>query len=94
MPHRDDTEAARARADALARELEEVKAEREALKRENDEQFAAFRAAESEAAGDAPGVATTRQWLPGEALGDGFYYAWVIKPHTLRSPGVSQGTQP
>ncbi len=37
MPHRDDTEAARARADALARELEEVKAEREALKRENDE---------------------------------------------------------
>lgn len=37
MPHRDDSEAARARADALARELEEVKAEREALKRENDE---------------------------------------------------------
>lgn len=37
MPHRDDVEASRARADALARELEEVKAEREALRRENDE---------------------------------------------------------
>ena len=36
MPHRDDGEASRARAEALARELEEVKAEREALRRENE----------------------------------------------------------
>jgi 16S rRNA (cytosine967-C5)-methyltransferase len=64
------------------------------LKCENDGQIAAFCAAESGAAGGAPGVATARQWLPGEAHGDGFYYAWVTKPHALRSPGVSHVTEP
>ena len=41
-----------------------------------------------------PSVVATRQWLPGEARGDGFYYAWMIKPHVVRSPGVSHVTQP
>jgi hypothetical protein len=36
VPHRDDVEAARARSDALAREVEELKAERDALARENE----------------------------------------------------------
>jgi 16S rRNA (cytosine967-C5)-methyltransferase len=54
------------------------------LKRENDEQIAAFRAAEPtiEPAG---GVASL-QLLPEEARGDGFYYAWLRKPHVLRTP--------
>ena len=63
------------------------------LKCENDEQIAAFCAYEGELSSAQPGVATARQWLPGEAQGDGFYYAWAIKPHVVRSPGVSHVTQ-
>jgi len=58
------------------------------LKRENDEQIAAFRAAEPDAAVERCAGAT-RQTLPGEAQGDGFYYAWLVKPHAARAPSVS-----
>jgi 16S rRNA (cytosine967-C5)-methyltransferase len=54
------------------------------LKRENDERIAAFRAAEPTIEA-APGVASV-QLLPEEARGDGFYYAWLLKPHVLRTP--------
>jgi 16S rRNA (cytosine967-C5)-methyltransferase len=54
------------------------------LKRENDEQIDAFRAAEPTIEA-APGVASM-QLLPEEARGDGFYYAWLLKPHVLRTP--------
>jgi 16S rRNA (cytosine967-C5)-methyltransferase len=56
------------------------------LKRENDEQIAAFCAAQNQGGDGEAVVATTRQWLPGEAQGDGFYYAWLVKPRVLRSP--------
>ena len=54
------------------------------LKRENDEQIAAFRSEEPtiEPNGTA---ATACQLLPGEAEGDGFYYAWLRKPHVSRT---------
>jgi 16S rRNA (cytosine967-C5)-methyltransferase len=54
------------------------------LKRENDEQIAVFRAATP---GIAPpeGVASL-QLKPREAGGDGFYYAWLRKPHVPRTP--------
>ena len=54
------------------------------LRRENGDQIAAFRA-EEPAIEPAEGVA----WLqlkPGEAAGDGFYYAWLQKPRLLRTP--------
>jgi 16S rRNA (cytosine967-C5)-methyltransferase len=63
------------------------------LKCENDEQIAAFCAAEQGGDGAAL-VATTRQWLPGEAQGDGFYYAWLVKPRVLRSPSVPPHPHP
>jgi 16S rRNA (cytosine967-C5)-methyltransferase len=64
------------------------------LKRENDEQIAAFCAAEQGGEDGAAVVATARQWLPGEALGDGFYYAWLVKPRVLRSPSVPPHPHP
>jgi 16S rRNA (cytosine967-C5)-methyltransferase len=54
------------------------------LKRENDDQIAAFRAAEP-TIGAAQGVAA-QQLLPDETGGDGFYYACLWKPHVLRTP--------
>jgi 16S rRNA (cytosine967-C5)-methyltransferase len=54
------------------------------LQRENDEQIAAFRAAEA-AVEPAEGVASL-QLLPEEARGDGFYYAGLRKPHVLPRP--------
>jgi 16S rRNA (cytosine967-C5)-methyltransferase len=54
------------------------------LKRENAEQIAAFRRAAPSAADGGE-----RQYLTGEAQGDGFYYAWLVKPHVLRTPNVS-----
>jgi 16S rRNA (cytosine967-C5)-methyltransferase len=54
------------------------------LQRENDEQIAAFRAAEP-AVEPAEGVASL-QLLPEEARGDGFYYAGLRKPHVLPRP--------
>ena len=57
------------------------------LKRENDEQIAAFRAAEPTIEADA--TVASLQLLPEEARGDGFYYAWLRKPHALRMPSVS-----
>jgi 16S rRNA (cytosine967-C5)-methyltransferase len=57
------------------------------LHRENSEQIAAFRAAE-------PGLQAAEspaswQNLPGEADGDGFYYAWLRKPYALPTASVS-----
>lgn len=46
------------------------------LKRENAEQIAAFCRIEN-----GPADAGERQFLTGEAEGDGFYYAWLPKPH-------------
>lgn len=54
------------------------------LKRENDAQIDAFRADEP-AIEPSAGVASL-QLLPEEAGGDGFYYAWLRKPHVLRMP--------
>lgn len=54
------------------------------LRRENDEQIAAFRAAEP-AIEPVTGVASL-QLKPEEARGDGFYYAWLQKPHVSRMP--------
>jgi 16S rRNA (cytosine967-C5)-methyltransferase len=59
------------------------------LKRENDDQIAAFRAEEQTI--DAVGPVASLQLLPEEARGDGFYYAWLGKPHVLRMPS---GLQP
>ncbi len=57
------------------------------LRRENDGQIAAFRA-EEPGIEAAAGVAAV-QLLPEEAGGDGFYYAWLRKPHMLRMPSGS-----
>jgi 16S rRNA (cytosine967-C5)-methyltransferase len=54
------------------------------LKRENDDQIAAFRAEEPTI--EAAGSVASMQLLPEEARGDGFYYAWLGKPHVLRMP--------
>jgi 16S rRNA (cytosine967-C5)-methyltransferase len=59
------------------------------LKRENDEQIAAFRSAEPTIEADTAGVVSALQLLPGQAQGDGFYYAWLVKPHVLRTTSVS-----
>jgi len=59
------------------------------LKQENDEQIAAFRSAEPTIEDDRAGAASTLQLLPGQAQGDGFYYAWLVKPHVLRATSVS-----
>jgi 16S rRNA (cytosine967-C5)-methyltransferase len=56
------------------------------LKRENELQIAAFQAKQSPLAASAAGVAFSRQFLPGEADGDGFYYAWLRKPHVSQTP--------
>jgi len=55
------------------------------LKRENDEQIAAFRCVDATIEPNALKSAS-RQLLPGEAGGDGFYYAWLRKPHLSRTP--------
>jgi len=54
------------------------------LRRENDAQIEAFRA-EEPSIERAEGVASL-QLKPGEAAGDGFYYAWLQKPRLLRTP--------
>ncbi len=54
------------------------------LQRENNAQIAAF-SAEEPAFEPAESVAAL-QLLPEEAGGDGFYYAWLRKPHMLRTP--------
>jgi 16S rRNA (cytosine967-C5)-methyltransferase len=54
------------------------------LRLENEAQIEAFRAAEPTIE-PAAGVASL-QLLPKEARGDGFYYAWLRKPHVLRTP--------
>jgi 16S rRNA (cytosine967-C5)-methyltransferase len=56
------------------------------LKRENDGQIGAFRSAESTIEPAPAGVVASNQLLPGEAHGDGFYYAWIRKPHLLQTP--------
>jgi 16S rRNA (cytosine967-C5)-methyltransferase len=60
------------------------------LRRENEQQIAAFRAAEP-AIEPADADASWRN-LPGEAEGDGFYYAWLRKPYAL--PAASVPPQP
>jgi 16S rRNA (cytosine967-C5)-methyltransferase len=54
------------------------------LKSENEAQIDAFRAAEPTIEAGT-GVASL-QLLPEEARGDGFYYAWLQKPHVSRTP--------
>jgi 16S rRNA (cytosine967-C5)-methyltransferase len=54
------------------------------LKRENDDQITAFRAAEPKI--DAAEGVAAQQLLPDETGGDGFYYACLRKPHVLRTP--------
>jgi 16S rRNA (cytosine967-C5)-methyltransferase len=63
------------------------------LRQENDDQIAAFLAAH---AGPGPGpvlAASPLQTVPGEARGDGFYYACLRKPDVLRSSSVSLAQQ-
>jgi 16S rRNA (cytosine967-C5)-methyltransferase len=54
------------------------------LKCENDAQIGAFRA--EDPAIEPPGGVASVQLKPGEAGGDGFYYAWLEKPKLLRTP--------
>ena len=56
------------------------------LRRENDDQIATFRSREPTIEAPAAGTVASNQLLPGEAQGDGFYYAWIRKPHLLRTP--------
>ena len=58
------------------------------LRRENDSRIAAFRSAEPALEPAAPGAAASWRNLPGEADGDGFYYAWLRKPHALPTASV------
>ena len=54
------------------------------LERENSHQIAAFRSLEPTIDPELPS-ATACQLLTGEAEGDGFYYAWLRKPHVSRA---------
>lgn len=63
------------------------------LKRENDAQIAAFLGSGGGADGVPELVDPPRQWLPGEAGGDGFYYACLRKSNVLRSSSVSLAQQ-
>ncbi len=56
------------------------------LKRENAGQIAAFRRLEPTIEALPAEAVASNQLLPGEAQGDGFYYAWIRKPHLLRTP--------
>ena len=59
------------------------------LKCENDRQIEAFRSVEPTIEPELEGPASC-QLMTGEAEGDGFYYAWLRKPHLSRIPsGVS-----
>jgi 16S rRNA (cytosine967-C5)-methyltransferase len=63
------------------------------LKCENDEQIAAFLRATPAAELVRSRGTTLGQSLPGEADGDGFYYAAVLKPQALRTASVSPPQQ-
>lgn len=63
------------------------------LKQENDAQIAAFLASSASPESSAELVEPPRQWLPGEAGGDGFYYACLRKSNVLRSSSVSLAQQ-
>jgi 16S rRNA (cytosine967-C5)-methyltransferase len=58
------------------------------LEQENDAQIAAFVAANASSLQAAELTEPPRQWLPGEAGGDGFYYACLRKSDVLRSSSV------
>jgi len=58
------------------------------LRRENDDQVAAFRDAEPALEPAGPGGDAIWRALPGEADGDGFYYAGLRKPHALPTASV------
>lgn len=58
------------------------------LQRENDRQIEAFRSLEPTIEPELA-TPTSCQLLTGEAEGDGFYYAWLRKPHVSRTLGVS-----
>jgi 16S rRNA (cytosine967-C5)-methyltransferase len=62
------------------------------LRRENDAQIEAFQRSQPD---EGPGTVVARrcQTLPGETNGDGFYYACLHKPDTLRSPHVPSAQQ-
>ena len=63
------------------------------LRRENDAQIAAF-VTELESS-EGPGTAQSSgcQSLPGDADGDGFYYACLLKPEALRPSDVFHAQQ-
>ncbi len=63
------------------------------LHRENDAQIQRFLAATPEAERASDDAARDGQSLPGEAGGDGFYYACLVKPDVLRSRRVSRAQQ-
>jgi 16S rRNA (cytosine967-C5)-methyltransferase len=58
------------------------------LRAENDAQIAAFRSAVDSAEGAGTELLGGCQTLPGDADGDGFYYASLLKPAALRPPDV------
>ena len=58
------------------------------LRRENDDQMAAFRGAEPALEPANPSATAGWRNLPGEAEGDGFYYAELRKPHALPTASV------
>ena len=63
------------------------------LRQENDDQIAAFVAADHGAEPAPVPAGIPRQTLPGEARGDAFYYACLTKPDGVRSPSVSRTQQ-
>jgi 16S rRNA (cytosine967-C5)-methyltransferase len=63
------------------------------LMQENDAQIGTFLAADHGREPVPQLVGTPRQTLPGEALGDAFYYACMTKPDGVPSPSVSPTQQ-
>ena len=63
------------------------------LRAENDAQIAAFRFAVDVAEGPGTELLSGCQTLPGDADGDGFYYACLTKPAALRPPDVFHAQQ-
>lgn len=63
------------------------------LRRENHAQIEAFLAATPDARPLGPAAPRAGQSLPGEAGGDGFFYACLAKPDVVRSRCVSQAQQ-
>jgi len=63
------------------------------LRAENDAQIAAFRSEVDASDGAGTELQCGCQTLPGDADGDGFYYACLLKPAALRPPDVFSAQQ-